>query len=207
MEVKRFFRRLNHIFSVGDGVANDVVYHNNCWARVRSKVRPRKEKNDSIAHTLSEMKIINFVQTQINDREQFCLDINMVDCMFKEILLENGEANAGQDYKKKLKELVLEAIPEAVFVKQKQKNKPEQIISEGTQSNAISSLNDEKMVGGAFQMMSKIAKCLRNEVLTHKWTFEGDTKDYFVPPFPWGFLKWVLIGRLTEIQNSDRREK
>ena len=207
MEVKGFFRRLNHIFSVGDGVANDVVYHNNCWARVRSKVRPRKEKNDSIAHTLSEMEIINFVQTQINDREQFCLYINMVDCMFKEILLENGEANAGQDYKKKSKELVLEAIPEAVFLKQKQKNKPEQILSEGTQSNAVSSLNDEKMVGGAFQMMSKIAKCLRNEVLTHKWTFEGDTKDYFVPPFPWGFLKWVLIGRLTEIQNSDRREK
>ena len=43
--------------------------------------------------------------------------------MFKEILLENGEANAGQDHKKKLKELTLEAIPEAVFVKQKQKNK------------------------------------------------------------------------------------
>ena len=207
LEDKGFFRRLNHITSAGDGIANDVVYHNNCWARVRSKVRPRKEKNDSIAHTLSEMEIINFVQTQINDREQFCLDINMVDCMFKEILLENGEANAGQDYKKKLKELVLEAIPEAVFVKQKQKNKPEQIISEGTQSNAVSSLNDEKMVGGAFQMMSKIAKCLRNEVLTHKWTFEGDTKDYTVPPLLWSFLKWVLIRPLTEIQNSVRREK
>ena len=117
---------------------------------MRSQVRPRKEKNDSIAHTLSEIEIINFVQSQINDPEQSCLDINMVDCMFKEILLENGEANAGQDYKKKSKELVLEAIPEAVFLKQKQKNKPEQIISEGTQSNAVSSLNDEKMVGGAF---------------------------------------------------------
>ena len=40
----------------------------------------------------------------------------MVDCMFKEILLENGEANTGQDYKKKFKELILEAILEAVFV-------------------------------------------------------------------------------------------
>ena len=90
---------------------------------MRSKVLPRKEKNGSIAHTLLETEIINFVQTQINDPEQSCLDINMVDCMFKEILLENGEANAGQDHKKKLKELTLEAIPEAVFVKQKQKNK------------------------------------------------------------------------------------
>ena len=174
---------------------------------VISKVHPRKEKNDSIAHTLLEIAIINFVQTQINDPEQSCLDINKVHCMFKEILLENGEANAGQDYKKKLKELILEAIPEAVFVKQKQKNKPEQIISQGTQSNAVSSFNDEKMVGEDFQMMWKIAKCLRNEVLTHKWTFEGDIKDYTVPPLLWSFLKWVLIRPLTEIQNSVRREK
>ena len=76
----------------------------------------------------------------------------------------------------------LEAIPEAVFVKQELKNKPEQITSQGTQSNAVSSFNYEKMVGDGFQMMWKIAKCLRNEVLTHKWTFEGDIKDYTVPP-------------------------
>ena len=58
----------------------------------------------------------------------------------------------------------LEAIPEAVFVKQELKNKPEQIISQGTQSNAVSSFNYEKMVGEDFQMMWKIAKCLRKEV-------------------------------------------
>ena len=58
---------------------------------MRSQVRPRKEKNDSIAHTLSEIEIINFFQTEINDPEQSCLDIYMVDCIFKEILLENGE--------------------------------------------------------------------------------------------------------------------
>ena len=162
--------------------------------------RTMKEKNDSIAHTLSEIEIINFVQTQINDSEQSCLDINMVDCMFNEILLENGEANAG-------KELILEAILEAVFKKQKQKNKPEQMISQGTQSNAVSSFNDEKMVGDDFQMMWKIAKCLRNEVLTHKWTFGGDIKDYTVPPLLWSFLKWALIGTLTESQNSARQKK
>ena len=96
LEDKGFFRRLNHITSAGDGIVNDVAYHNNCWARGLSKVLPRKEKNESIALTLSEIEIINFVQTQINDPEQSCLDINVVDCMFKETLLENGEANAGQ---------------------------------------------------------------------------------------------------------------
>ena len=63
------------------------------------------------------------------------------------------------------------------------------------------------MVGEDFQMVWKIAKCLRKEVLTHKWTFEGDIKDYTVPPLLLSFLKWVLIGPLTEIQNSARREK
>ena len=87
----------------------------------------------------------------MNDPEQSCLDINMVDCMFKEILLENGEANAGQDYKKKLKELILEAIPEAVFVKQKQKNNPELIISQGTQSNTVSSFKTKKWLERPFK--------------------------------------------------------
>ena len=150
--------------------------------------RTMKEKNDSIAHTLSEIEIISFVQTQINDSEQSCLDINIVDCMFNEILHANGEANASKDYKKKLKELIiLEAILKMFLKKQKQKNKPEQIISQGTQSNAVSSFNDEKMVGEDFQMVWKIAKCLRKEVLTHKWTFEGDIKDYTVPPLLWSF--------------------
>ena len=31
-EDKGFFRRLNHITSAEDGIANDVVYHNNCSA-------------------------------------------------------------------------------------------------------------------------------------------------------------------------------
>ena len=55
-------------------------------------------------------------------------------------------------------------------------------------------------------MMWKIVKCLRNEVLIHKWTFEGDIKDYTVPPLLWSFLKWV-IGPLMEPRNSARREE
>ena len=60
LEDKVFFIRSNHITTAGDSIANDVIYHNNCWARVRSKVRPRKEKNGSIAHTLSKIEIILF---------------------------------------------------------------------------------------------------------------------------------------------------
>ena len=32
-------------------------------------------------------------------------------------------------------------------------------------------------------------------------------KDYTVPPLLWSFLKWALIGTLTESQNSARQKK
>ena len=119
LQDKGFFRRSNEITLAADAVANDVVYHNRCWANARSKVRPRQEKDDSINHNLSEIEVLNIVQTQLKDPDQPYLDINIVNEIYKEMLLENSEQheNIARDYKKKLKDLLLEFIPEAIFVK------------------------------------------------------------------------------------------
>ena len=58
---------------------------------MRSKVCPRQEKDDSISHTLSEIEVLNFVQTQLKDPDEPYLDINIVNEIYKEMLLENGE--------------------------------------------------------------------------------------------------------------------
>ena len=111
LQDKGFFRRLNEITLAEDTVANDVVYHNLYWANARSKVRPRQEKDDSISHTLSDIEVLNFVQTKLKDPDQPHLDINIVNEIYKEMLLENGEQheNIARDYKKKLKDLLLKA--------------------------------------------------------------------------------------------------
>ena len=125
---------------------------------MRSKVRPRQEKDDSISHTLSEIEVLNFVQTQLKDPDEPYLDINMVNEIYKEMLPENGEQhqNIARDYKKKLKDLLLEFIPEAIFVKQKEKNNPKQIITKVAQSEAATTFNDSKLVAEDFQTMWKI---------------------------------------------------
>ena len=71
------------------------------------------------------------------------------------MLLENGEQheNIAQDYKKKVKDLLLEFIPEAIFAKQIEKKKPEQTITKVAQSEAVTTFNDTKLVGEDFQKM------------------------------------------------------
>ena len=51
--------------------------------------------------------------------------------VYKSVLIENGmkKTDLARDYKRKLKEVIEDYGPNAVFVKSKHKNKPEQIIT------------------------------------------------------------------------------
>ena len=40
---KTFFRRLNSISKAEDAVANDVIYHNLCWAKAKKKAVPKQK--------------------------------------------------------------------------------------------------------------------------------------------------------------------
>ena len=91
LEDKGFFRSLNEITKTESEVSNDIVYLTRCWANVRSKVYPRQKKHDSISHTLSEIEVISFDQTQLKDPDQPYLNINIGNEVYKEMFLENGE--------------------------------------------------------------------------------------------------------------------
>ena len=62
---KSFFRRLNTITSAEHTVANDVLYHNQCWVIAKRKAKPKSSKPEDNLHTLSEIELINFVQNYL----------------------------------------------------------------------------------------------------------------------------------------------
>ena len=69
----------------GDAIANDVLYHNHCWATVRKKAEvPRKtvSRNKEIIHTILEIELINLIESELNDPSHQILDINSVGCKF-----------------------------------------------------------------------------------------------------------------------------
>ena len=80
-------------------------------------------------------------------------------------------------------------ILETIFVKQKQKNKPEQIITKAAQSEAVAIVDDTKLVGEDFQTMWEITKYIKADLFVHKWRFEGDINNYTAPKLL-TTLKW-----------------
>ena len=80
--------------------------------------------------------------------------------------LDNGEQreNIARNYKEKLKNLLLEFIPEVIFFNQRQKKKLEQIITKVAESEAAGTFNDSILVGEDFQTMWRSQKCIRADV-------------------------------------------
>ena len=73
--------RLNSTVCSGDAIANDVLYHNICWATVKKKAEaPQKTvyTNKEIIRSLSEIELINLIESELNDPSYQILDINSV---------------------------------------------------------------------------------------------------------------------------------
>ena len=65
----------------GDAIANDVLYHNHCWATVKKKAEaPRKAVywNKEIIHTVSEIELVNLIESELNDPSHQILGINSI---------------------------------------------------------------------------------------------------------------------------------
>ena len=86
--------------------------------------------------------------------------------IYKKMSLDNGEQreNIARNYKEKLKNLLLEFIPEVIFFNQRQKKKLEQIITKVAESEAAGTFNDSILVGEDFQTMWRSQKCIRADV-------------------------------------------
>ena len=193
---KSFFMRSNTITSAEDAVANDVLYHNQYWVIAKRKAKLKSSKPEDYVHTLSETELINFAENYLQCGTDPVLDMNKVDLVYKNILIENGmkKADLARDHKRKLKEVIEDYVPNAVFVKSKHKNKPEQNITKDIQEEVVVTFIDDGSIEEDLQTMWKVAKKIRQDLLKLDWHFEGDMKDYPAPNILSSFLKWVLTG-------------
>ena len=80
--------------------------------------------------------------------------------MYRKMLLENGEElqKASLDKKKHLKTLITENVSNIVFIKSKNRIKPEQIMTSSTQSEVISDICDSITTNNDIKSMLKLAK-------------------------------------------------
>ena len=77
---KSFFRRLNTISTASDVIANDVLYHNLCWANAKKRTKEKVVgEPENHRKTLSEIELIKFVEAHLNYPSLPILDMNKVD--------------------------------------------------------------------------------------------------------------------------------
>ena len=110
------------------------------------------------------------------------------------------------DKKKYLKTLITENVSDIVFIKSKNRNKPEQIMTSSTQSEVISDICDSTTTNNDIKSMLKLAKKIREEILLQDWKFIGDFSTYITPAFLSIFLKWFLFGPSVSAENDDTKE-
>ena len=100
-----------------------------------------------------------------------------------------------------MKNVIHENIEGVVFVRPKQKNKAEQLISRSKISEIVSDMIDESATESKLKIMWDVAKIICKDILKEKWKFNGDLNSFTAPQLLSTFLKWVLIG--TKNRNSE----
>ena len=74
---KGFFRRLNSISSAADALANDVMYHNLCWADAKKKATLKSEQSANYSRTLADIEITDFVESYLNGSSERVIHMNL----------------------------------------------------------------------------------------------------------------------------------
>ena len=126
--------------------------------------------------------------------------MNKLNEVYKKMLAENGENpdNISSNYKKQLKELVEENLPEICFVLGSQKNEPEKLTTQLTQAQVVKLYEEELSDVLDGRLLSKLAKKIRNEVLNQTWQFEGDFSTYRMSSLLLTFMNWILLSPTTD---------
>ena len=101
------------------------------WALIKQKAFNKREKIEDYSIILADIEIIRFIESKFEENKNNALDMSKLNELYKNILNENGKKyeDISKNYKKHLTNIIHENIEEVVFVRPKQKNKADQLIS------------------------------------------------------------------------------
>ena len=141
----------------------------------------------------------------LNYPSETVLNVNNVNTTYVNILQDNNQGNIQLNYKRHLKELLLENIPNIEFIKPVKKNEPEKICSTKQKDEIVGSTFEN--INSNYHDVFQAARLIRDGILkTENWKFTCSFDNYQLPLFLKTFIRWIIAGPNTEIE-SERRTK
>ena len=106
LDDKSIFIHLNTISKADDAIANDLIYHNLCWAKTKKKELPKSKPVETYSKNLADIELLNFIKNRIFQNPDTVLNMNYVNSTYPAILIENSAnpEDLSVNYKKQLKE-------------------------------------------------------------------------------------------------------
>lgn len=128
--------RLSNVVGSSDlltAVAEDMKYHLLCLSHAKRDIEKAKrlpKQHIQFAQLVSDLEILDFVETEINDPNSSALNMNDIERSYVGLLEDNGfDLPDNPRYKPYLKQLILDNIPDVHFNRPPDKTKSEQVLS------------------------------------------------------------------------------
>lgn len=198
--------RLSTAINPSDAHAIDVRYHMYCWSKYVVNVLRKTDSSEgheiAEADYAAEIEFINLIENLLSDGS--ILNMNSLVKTYRNIRVANGVKEPDVS-KKKLKQLILERIPNVVFSKPLQANESERISLPTTKDKAIAMM-EEMQERNEMEEIFSVAKRLRSLIISSdSWRFKGSLQDqdHLVPSALYIFFRWLIVGPSTIIENEE----
>lgn len=133
-DIPLLLRRKN-IPNASDAVVNDVQYHKKCWVAAQRKENVEEsllQELQNVNRIVADIEIQDIVENILNGSTESVTDMKGFKTTYNNLLGTN-EVN----YKRHLKQLLLENGPGVLFVRLPARSQSEQVCSSRSQSSAL----------------------------------------------------------------------
>ena len=210
---KSFFIHLNTLCNAADAVANYVQYHQRCWLYTQRNVKKTNNihcDTDSIEindtpRVISDIELLNVVKCEFNKKENTDLNMNNINNTYINLLQDNNHADINPNYKRYLKQLILENNPYGEFIKPRRKNESEKLCSAKERNSIIDTAleNAEDIMSNIFEIVRSISK---NIIKAKPSKFDDSFENYSAPEMLRTLIKWIIAGPRNELETEKRKQ-
>ncbi|KAG0727731.1 hypothetical protein GWK47_034042 [Chionoecetes opilio] len=179
----------------GDASALEKHYHRTCLRSAQRISTRTDHSNVPLIRSVCDAQLVLAIQNTLSD-EDVTLSMAEVNDAYLSILKRyRVDVNESENYRKYLKRLISERLPEVKFVTSLRRNEPDRLVLSTAVTMAMdyrsSMMNDDEIVGH----LKNVANLLREEMLQQRsWSFTGSFSNFENPSLLQFFMSHLLFG-------------
>ena len=207
--------RLAFIYNDQDAFAQNMNYHVDCLIKETRVIETTPaatnttQESNNISKAICDIEIskkVEYVITNDNESEYPATDMNTINDTYVALLKEYGVTlNLENNYKKHLKKIILESIPEIDFAKRAPK--PDIVFSKQVKEKIMTKCDEAADIVDDLEVLFKASQIILREITEMKeWNFTGKFNDFDTPQELQQLMKWIISGPHTSL-NVERQSQ